>query len=168
MSNRKALAAIGLALASLIVLPKAHGSEEDQATKLTFGQSVQIPGKVLPAGTYWFVVDVGPSSGLNTVRIFSQDRLTLYATLQTISAEHLKPVGETEITFADRTSMQPAAIVTWFYPGRTIGHEFLYPKQEEKEIAQAKQYTVVAGKVSSNQLPREIAQTEQRAVADGE
>jgi hypothetical protein len=36
--------------------------------------------------------------------------------------------------------------VTWFYPGDTIGHEFLYPKQAEKELASAKLVTVVAGK----------------------
>jgi hypothetical protein len=166
MINRKAFAVLGLALASLAILSGAHANETDQATELTFSQSVQIPGKILPAGTYWFVVDVGPISGLNTVRIFSQDRLTLYATLDTIPAEHLEP-SDGEITFADRASMQPGALVTWFYPGQTVGHEFLYPKQEEKEIAQAKRYTVVAGKVFSNQLRKEVAQAKQRTLAAG-
>jgi hypothetical protein len=41
--------------------------------------------------------------------------------------------------------MQPGAIVTWFYPGRTIGHEFRYSKQDQKEIALAKQRTIVSG-----------------------
>lgn len=143
MIDRKAFAVLGLALASLIVLPNAHASEIDQATKLTFSQSVKIPGRVLPAGTYWFMVD--PTPGSYIVRIFSQDRSTLYATLQTISAEYMEPTKGTEITFADRGSMQPEAIVTWFYPGRTIGHEFLYSKQDRKEIAQAKQHTVATG-----------------------
>jgi hypothetical protein len=143
MIDRKAFAVLGLALASLGVLPNAHASELDQATKLTFNQSVQIPGRVLPAGTYWFSVDSTPGSHI--VRIFSQDRSTVYATLQTISAEYREPTKNTEITFADRGSMQPEAIVTWFYPGRTIGHEFLYTKHDQKEIAQAKQHTIVAG-----------------------
>ena len=143
MINRKAFAVFGLALASLIVLSNARATELDQATKLTFSRSVQIPGQVLPAGTYWFVVDAAPGSHI--VRIFSQDRLTVYATLQTISSEHLDPSEGTEITFADRRSMQPEAIVTWFYPGHTIGHEFVYSKQDQKEIAQAKQRTVAAG-----------------------
>ena len=158
MIDRKAFAVLGLALASLIVLPNAHASEIDQATKLTFSQSVQIPGRVLPAGTYWFMVDPTPSSHI--VRIFSQDRSTLYATLLTTSAEYRDPSEGTEITFANRRSMQPEAIVTWFYPGRTIGHEFLYSKQDQTEIAQAKQYTVSAGK--------EIAQAKHRTVAAGE
>jgi hypothetical protein len=158
MITRKAFAVLGLALASLVVLSSGHASELDQATKLTFSQSVQIPGQVLPAGNYWFVVDSTPGS--NIVRIFSQDRSTHYATLQTIPSEHLEPSEGTEITFADRGPMQPEAIVTWFYPGEMSGHEFLYSRQEQKEIAQAKQYTVAAGK--------EIAQAKQRTATAGE
>jgi hypothetical protein len=158
MIDRKAFVVLGLALASLMVLPNAHASDMDQATKLTFSQSVQIPGQVLPAGTYWFMAD--PTSGSNIVRIFSQDQLTVYASLQTIPSEHLDPAEGTEITFANRRSMQPEAIVTWFYPGQTIGHEFVYSKQDQKEIAQAKQYTVAAGK--------KIAQAKQPIVVAGE
>jgi len=143
MINRKAFAVLGLTLGSLIMLPNAHASETDQATMLTFSRSVQIPGQVLPAGTYLFVVN--PALGSKIVQIFSQDRSTRYATLQTISAEHLETVENTEITFADRGPMQPEAVVAWFYPGRSIGHEFLYSRQDRKEIAQAKQRTVAAG-----------------------
>ena len=139
MINRKAVAVLGLALGFLIMLPVARASELDQASKLTFSQSVQIPGRVLPAGTYWFVV---PEPGL--VRIFNSDQTTLYATLQTISSEHPEAVEKTEITFADRGSMRPAAIVTWFYPGRSIGQEFLYSRDDRMEIAQANLRTVAA------------------------
>src|ERR1700686_2849085 len=55
MINRKAFVVFGLALASLIAFSGARASEIDQATKLPFNQSVQIPGQVLPAGTYFFV-----------------------------------------------------------------------------------------------------------------
>jgi hypothetical protein len=140
MINRKAVAVLGLALGFLIMLPVARASEMDQATKITFSQSVQIPGRVLPAGTYWFLV---PEP--DVVQVFSSDQSTLYATLQTISSEHLEAVEQTEITFADRGSMQPEAIVRWFYPGRSTGHEFLYSRQNRKEIAQANLHTVVAG-----------------------
>jgi hypothetical protein len=154
MINRKAVAVFVLALASLIVLPNAHASEFDQATKFTFSQSVQIPGQVLPAGTYWFFVPAP-----NMIQIFNSDRSTLYATLLTISAETLEPADKSTVTLADRGSMRPEAIVTWFYPGRTDGHEFLYPKQDQKEIAQAKQHTVVVGK--------EMARADQRTVSAG-
>ena len=105
MIDKKAFAVLGLALASLVIHPNAHASETDQATRLTFSESVQIPGRVLPAGTYWFVADRNTSNP-KVVRVFSEDRSTCYATLQTISAEHLAPADETVITFADRASIQ--------------------------------------------------------------
>ena len=146
MIDRKVLVVFGLALASLMVLSNAHASEIDQSTKLTFSQSVQVPGHVLPAGTYLFLVDTSPNS--NTVRIFSPDRSTLYATLMTIPAQlpnQSDVSGETEITFADRGSMQPEAIITWFYPGRTVGHQFQYSQKDRKEIAQANLVTIISG-----------------------
>ena len=140
MINRKAVAVFVLAMASLIVLSNAHASDFDQATKFTFSQSVQIPGQVLPAGTYWFVV---PSQGI--VQLYNQDWSIHYATLLTRSAEQLEPSDKTEVTLADRGGMQPGAIVSWFYPGRIDGQEFVYSRQDRKEIAQAKQRTVVSG-----------------------
>jgi hypothetical protein len=44
MITRKAFAVLGLAIVTLITLPVARACETDQATKLTFSQSVQIPG----------------------------------------------------------------------------------------------------------------------------
>src|ERR1700680_3435380 len=128
MINRKALVVFALALASLIVLPNALASERDQATKLTFSQSVQIPGQVLAAGTYWFVVPIR-----DVIQIFNSDRSTLIATLVTHSAELSTLADETTVILADRGTTQPGAIVTWFYPGRTDGHQFLYSKQDRKE-----------------------------------
>jgi hypothetical protein len=37
--------------AVLVVLPAARADHSNQATKVTFSQPVQIPGRVLPAGT---------------------------------------------------------------------------------------------------------------------
>lgn len=139
----RTLFVVGLAFAFLTVLPAARASEEDQATKLTFSQSVQIPGRVLPAGTYWFIAD--PNSESQVVKVFSEDRLTVYAALITASAETLQPVDETAITFAERGGMEPEAIVTWFYPGRSIGHQFIYSKQQQEALAQNTQRTVLAG-----------------------
>jgi len=140
MSRLAAVASLGLTLTLLMMLPVARGSEADQATKLTFNQSVHLPARVLPAGTYWFVV---PAPGF--VQIFNSDRSQVITTLQDISAERSQATGKTEITFVDRGEMQPAAIVTWFYPGRTTGHEFVYAKQESAKLARNKPHTIVAG-----------------------
>jgi hypothetical protein len=133
-----------LLLAFLAVLPAARADETNQETKVTFSQAVQISGHVLPAGTYLFVLpnDINQHQ---VVRIFSSDGIKLYATILTANVERSQPTDNTAFTLAERGSALPEAIVTWFYPGRTIGHEFLYPKQVQKELGKDQQTTIVAG-----------------------
>ena len=53
--------------------------------------------------------------------------------------------------FADREPMQPETILSWFYPGRTSGHQFVYSKVEEQEIAQVKHHTEMVKELNKNQ-----------------
>jgi hypothetical protein len=140
----KSLIITAFLFAFLIVLPSARADQSNQATQVTFNQAVQLPGRVLPAGTYWFILPRDVSQHF-LVRVFNSDRTTLIATLLTINTDRAVPADHTEFTFAERGSERPEAVVTWFYPGATTGHEFLYPKQVEKELAKDKQDTVDAG-----------------------
>src|ERR1700722_7592704 len=144
MKINKAYIAVGLIIAfSLIFELAAHADGFDQATTMTFNQPVQIPGRMLPAGTYLFK-SANRNSDLNTIQVFNADRTVLYATVQTIGTERQQVTGDTEITLAEQGSEQPDALVKWFYPGRETGHEFLYSREKEKELAQDRQETVVA------------------------
>ena len=166
MNTRKAISIFGLLLAFAIILPVAHADEFDQATKLTFNQSVQIPGRVLPAGTYWFVlIDHGFIS--NVVQIHSSDRSQIYASLLTNTPERSQPTDNTAITFAEQESMPRNAIVDWFYPGRASGHEFVYSKSEGQELAQAKHKTVVAMAPVKHQTVTGLASTLHQTVVGG-
>jgi hypothetical protein len=140
----KSLIAVMFLLGFVTVLPSARADEANQATEVTFSQPVQIPGRVLPAGTYWFILPQDVTDH-NQVRIYNADRTIFYGTVITINAERVHPTEHTVFTLAERSSEQPEAIVKWFYPGETIGHEFLYKKQLEKELAKDKQDTVDAG-----------------------
>jgi hypothetical protein len=144
VSVARKLSTIVLLLAFLMILPGARADESNQATKVTFNQAVQIPGRVLPAGTYWFILPQDATDH-NQVRIYNSDRTIFYGTVITINAERLQPTDKSAFTFAAHDPAQPQALVSWFYPGETIGHEFLYPKQLSKELAKAKQVTIVAG-----------------------
>jgi hypothetical protein len=128
----------------------AHADEMDESTKITFSAPIQIPGRVLPAGTYTFQ-KAEPNGNLNIVQIFNADRSVLYATVQTVSAERGEPTGDTTITLAEQEGGNPDALVKWFYPGRVDGHEFVYPKQQEHEIAQARQETLVVNRLGSSE-----------------
>src|ERR1700722_1074691 len=142
MTTRKMFITLGLALASVLVLPTARADEYDQASKLTFDKPVQIPGHVLSAGTYWFML--ANINSRNVVQVFNSDRSPLCASILTIAADRPKTTDKTAITFAER-GMQPETIVLWFYPGSTFGHQFLYPKSEEQVLARAQQRTVKTG-----------------------
>src|ERR1700719_108871 len=118
MNTKKAFVTLGLLLAFVIILPSARADEFDQATKMTFNQPVQIPGRILPAGTYWFVLaKTETTSYQHVVRVFSLDRSILYAPLLTIETQPATPAAKTVVTLADRGPDQPKAIVSWLYPG---------------------------------------------------
>lgn len=150
MKINKGYIAVGLVIAfTLFFELAAHADEYDEATTMTFSQPVQIPGRVLPAGTYLFrLVDI--SSDRNLVQIFNADRTVLYATLQTNPTERQEPTGDTVVALAEQGTGQPEALLKWFYPGRETGNEFVYPKQTEKVLSQAKQETVVANRATAS------------------
>ena len=143
MNIRKMLFIAGLMLAFTTLLPVVHADDWNQATRVTFSQSVQVPKHVLPAGTYWFQLsDTNDRHYL--VQILREDR-TLVATVFAIPRKRQGINPKVAITLADRGNTQPEAIVAWFYVGQTEGHEFLYPKQEEQELAHATRKTFVSG-----------------------
>jgi hypothetical protein len=142
MKTNKGYLIVGLIIAfTLFFELAAHADPRDQATTMTFSESVQIPGQVLPAGTYLFEL-VNPDHDQDVVRIFNSDR-TVLATLQTIPTERREPTGDTTITLAEQGAGKPDALLTWFYPGSVNGHEFVYSKEKKKELSQDGQETIV-------------------------
>jgi hypothetical protein len=143
LSVRKMVAIAALVLAAGATTGIVRADEADQAIRVTFSGPVQIPGQVLPAGTYWFAVidDRNP----NVVQILSADRSKSYGILNTISRERSVEVSNATFTLAKRRGTEPEALVAWFYPGHTIGHEFVYPKPVEQELSRAPQDTQVSG-----------------------
>ena len=148
MRINKIYIALGFLIAFALFLElTAHADEVNEATTITFSAPVQIPGQVLPAGTYVFQ-QANPDENQNLVRIFNADRTIVYATLQTASAERKQP-GDTTIVLAQPENRQPDMLVKWFYPGRSTGHEFLYSKQQEQQIASGTQETLTGDEVLS-------------------
>jgi len=132
----------GLVLVCLALLPAARADTYNQATELVFNQSVEIPGEVLPAGTYWFVLQDNISDR-NVVEIFNADRSQLEAILIAVPAVRQQTTSETEIKFAERPHDKPEALLKWFYPGQLEGHEFIYSKRHEREFARDAQQDVL-------------------------
>ena len=144
--NKIAFVAAFVLSAILFAEVYAHADEMDQSTKLTFSKPIEIPGQFLPAGTYLF--KVADWNDPNLVRIFSADGSRLYATLLAISTERPEPAGNTVVTLAQPPNGRPDALLKWFYPGSTTGRQFVYPKQEEQQLAHYRQQTMVTAQTA--------------------
>ena len=135
---------MGFVAACLLLVPAARADETDQATRLTFNQPVEIPGnKVLAAGTYLFakIPDMG---GARLVQIFNENHTKLYATLVVEPARRQNATHDTEVILAEPAQNQPKQLLTWFYPDRLDGHQFVYNRDEEKAISRETKLTVLA------------------------
>jgi len=123
----------------LIMIPPffshpARASTYNQMTELTFSGPVEIPGRILAAGTYWFVLQ-NDDSDRDIVRILNSDRSQLEATLLTEPTDRGRETWRTEVKFVERRDGEPEALLKWFYPGQLTGHEFIYSTRHEKEFA---------------------------------
>jgi len=130
-------------LGCTVFLPVARAGEQDQMTKLTFAEPVEIPGAVLPAGVYWFVLQ--NSFDRNVVQIYSADWSEVEATLMTVPTERRQTTNYTAIEFAERPHDKPQALLKWYFPCRMTGHEFLYSSRHAKEFARDSKQDLLAG-----------------------
>jgi hypothetical protein len=106
----------------------------DHLTKLTFSGPVEVPGKVLPAGTYMFRV-LDTSGDRNVVEIYNADQTRLEDMVLTVPDQRLKVTGKTVIQFAERSAGSPEALKAWFYPGDNAGQQFVYPHDRAVQLA---------------------------------
>lgn len=112
-------------------------------TYLTFSAPIQMPGRTLAAGRYLFQLMDSPSNR-HIVQVFNAQGTRLIATVMAIPDQRLVPSENTTVSFIETPSSRPYAIRSWFYPGRTIGHEFVYPKSQAMAIAKATHQPVAA------------------------
>ncbi|HZR26291.1 MAG TPA: hypothetical protein VFA59_22030 [Vicinamibacterales bacterium] len=132
-----------VSLIGFVAVSSARADEWDKKTVLTFSQPVEIPGRVLPAGTYMFKL-ADSMSDRHIVQIFNADGSQIIATIMTIPDYRLKSTDETVIRFAEVPAGSPEAIRAWFYPGNTLGQEFVYPKSRAMQLARASKAVVPA------------------------
>lgn len=112
----------------------------NEPIKFTFDRPVRIPGMVLPAGSYWFVMQ-DTATG-NTVSILDSDQYVI-KTLAVLSAENPNYYpNDPLVTLAEGGPGQPDALVSWFLPGMSLGHEFAYPKAERRVMDEEPQETI--------------------------
>jgi hypothetical protein len=126
---------LAVSLLGATVLPSARADEWNKKTVVTFSQAVEVPGKILPAGTYTFQL-LDSTSDRHIVQIFDADGTHIIATILAINNYRLEPTGETVMKFRETPGDAPEALRAWFYPGDNFGQEFVYPKVRAIQLAQ--------------------------------
>ena len=139
----------GLLVLAIATPPRANADEWDQKTVFTFSGPVEIPGQVLPPGTYVFKL-ADSASDRNIVQVYNKNENHLYGTLLTIPDYRLRPASKPIITFDERAADSPEAVKAWFYPGENYGHDFVYPKLKAVALAKANNEPVPS-------MPNELA-----------
>ena len=133
-SRMFSFAVAGLMVAGIALTPAAKADQWNKRTLVTFSAPVEIPGRVLPAGTYTMILADSPSDR-DIVQFFNKDDTRLIETVLAIPDYRLTPTDHTVITFEERAANSPQAIRTWFYPGDYYGQEFLYKRPKVMTVA---------------------------------
>jgi len=120
---------IGFAI-GLFAVSAAIGDPAARTTKITFSQSVRVPGTTLTAGTYYFTRPAQRNRML--VRIENENR-QFVAQFMGI-ADYTQPADHTMIVFGNN-DCSPKAIKLWLYPDSPPGVRFVYSKEEAESIA---------------------------------
>jgi hypothetical protein len=114
--------------AFLLCAAFAPGTKADpwnHKTIVTFSESIEVPGQVLPAGTYVFKL-ADSQANRHIVQIWTEDEMELIATIFTIPSQRPGPSDYSVFRFDERPANSPQALAAWFYPGETGGEEFVY------------------------------------------
>jgi hypothetical protein len=132
MANR-IIASLALLLLTLGIGSAAQAQPADYRTYFTFSGPVTLPGVTLPAGKYIFRL-ADETTGRRVVAIQSEDGKKQLAMLLTIPNQAPKAPNDPEIRFMETSANVPPPVKTWWYPGKAIGYEFIYPRAQAMEL----------------------------------
>jgi len=159
--KRFSLLYLGALTGALVCLapPASKADEYDKKTVVTIDQRTEVPGIVLEPGTYVIKL-LNSSSNRHIAEIMNERMDHLYALTFTVAAEKVTRTGKTVLTFYEGSNGRPPALRKWFWPGDTIGQEFVYPKDQAARISAA-----TKEKVPEGNLPT-VAQSGQSLTPD--
>jgi hypothetical protein len=125
-----------LAVLTLSIGGRAEAQPADYRTYFTFSGPVTLPGTTLPAGKYIFRL-ADPDSSRKVINVLSGDGRRSLAMLHTIPNQAMKPPKDPEIRFMETSAKVPPPVKTWWYAGKAIGYEFIYPRQQALQLAKS-------------------------------
>src|SRR4029453_8664256 len=151
--------------AAILAACLAPASQAEELTKLiyfTFSAPVEMPGMVLPAGSYKFEL-ADPDSTRRVVRISDKEGGKIHGIFLSIPDQKLEPTDKPIVMFRETPAGAPEAVKAWFYPGETTGYEFVYPHDQALKIAKAAHTSVLTakGEVTGTTLASDTARVDE-------
>ena len=141
--------------------PYARADEFDKETIVTFSGPVEIPGRVLPAGTYVFK-RLNPDYP-NIVEILNADEMHLQAIVLGIPASRRDASDEAVIDLREpRAAGAPPAVRDWFYPGDIDGSQTQVPENVANDAGKPEP---VSQPVETPAAPVPVAAETEKALA---
>jgi hypothetical protein len=141
----KVRALCGAAMLVACLAPAAHADEWTKLTYFTFSAPVELPGMALPAGSYKFEL-ADPDNSRRVVRVSDKEGGKVHGTFLSIPNQMLEPADKPLVMFKETPAGAPEVVKAWFYPGETIGYEFVYPHDQALKIAKAVRSPVLTAK----------------------
>jgi hypothetical protein len=130
MKTSTIVRAILLATAFSIFVVFVLASPLTRKTRVTFSQSVRVPGTVLNAGTYYF--ESAHPNKQTIVRISDENGKMI---TQVMGVADFTNKRNHDIIIFGNQDCGMNAIKAWFYPGSGTGVRFVYPEDEAATIA---------------------------------
>jgi hypothetical protein len=118
---------IALVFAAFLAVP----ASAVEPYSLTFSAPVQVPGAMLPPGTYQFRPTIP-----RVMQVMSGDHAILYATFMTIPRYRLDSTAEAVVVFEEAPTGVAPSVKIWFPPYEHTGFEFVYAKPLAGQFAQ--------------------------------
>ena len=105
-----------------------------EKTFLTFSQAVELPHMTVPAGEYQ--LKLADTPGRNVLQLWNREGTRLLGQWHFIPTHRMEATSDPVVTFEEHAAGSTPAVRAFFYPGRELGREFLYPKDQAQRIAQ--------------------------------
>jgi hypothetical protein len=152
----------GAAILAACLAPAAQADEWTKLTYFTFSAPVEMPGMVLPAGSYKFEL-ADPDATRRVVRVSDKEGGKIHGIFLSIPDQKLEPSDKPIVMFRETPAGAPEAVKAWFYPGETTGYEFVYPHDQALKIAKATHASVLTakGEVTGTTLASDTTRVEE-------
>ena len=121
----------------------------NERTVIKIDQAVMVPGTTLQPGTYVFQL-TDPTSAQHVVQI-RREAGDLITTAMTVPMKRQDARGDIVLKVNPTESGTPA-LKGWFYPGSVYGHQFVYPDEQAKQIAERTRTVVLSQDVKGSDM----------------